>query len=122
MCSLNLKSQYSNNIKSLLKTVKEASFYDSTNLFKIGEETIKKASQRESNKGAVAEVYLYYGSYFYYTRNIFRSKYYLSKSIKEAEKTNNSHIKTLSNIRLLFMEHEGGLNPNVEEEFKNLLT
>jgi two-component system NarL family sensor kinase len=121
LCSLNLKSQYSADIKSLLKTVKEASFYDSTNLFKIGEETIKKASQRESNKGAVAEVYLYYGSYFYYTRNIFRSKYYLSKSIKEAEKTNNSHIKTLSNIRLLFMEHEGGFNPNVEEEFKKLL-
>lgn len=121
ICVLTNKAQYDDDLKTLLKNVKEASFYDSTNLFKIGEETLKKASQKEKNKGAVAEVYLYYGSYFYYTRNIFRSKHYLSESIKEAEKTNNYHIKTLSNIRLLFMEHEGGLNPNVEEEFKNLL-
>jgi tetratricopeptide (TPR) repeat protein len=113
-----LKSQYSNNIKSLLKTVKEASFYDSTNLFKIGEETIKKASQGDKNKGAIAEVYLYYGNYFYYTRNTTRAKRYFAQSIEEAENSGNNHIHTLSSIRLIFMEHEEGLNPNAENELR----
>ena len=118
---LNALAQYSSDIKSLLKNVKEASFYDSTNLFKVGNETIRKATQLENNKGAIAEVYLYYGNYFYYTRDLSRSKQYFIKSIKEAEKTNNYHIRTLSNIRLLYMEHEGELNPNVENDFKLLL-
>jgi len=121
LCFFTNKAQYTNDIKKLLKDVKEASFYDSTNLFKVGKETIKKASQLEKNKGAIAEVYLYYGNYFYYTRNISRAKLYFSQSIKEAEKTNNDHIKTLSSIRLLFMEHEGGLNPNAEKDFIALL-
>jgi hypothetical protein len=51
--------------------VKEASFYDSTQLFKIGEEAIRiaKASDRTD---AIAEVYLYYGNYFYYIHQIER--------------------------------------------------
>jgi two-component system, NarL family, sensor kinase len=116
-----IKGQYSSEIKSLLKNVKEASFFDSTNLFKTGEETIQKALLSENDKGAVAEVYLYYGSYFYYTRDIIRSKQYFTKSITEAEKTNNYHIATLSNIRLMFIDHESGLNPDLEKDFNTLL-
>lgn len=114
-------AQYTNEVKELLKNVKEASFYDSTNLFKVGKETIKKVSQTEKNKAAIAEVYLYYGNYFYYTRNTTRAKQYFSQAMQEAEKSNNKHIETLSRIRLIYMEHEGGLNPNAENDFKLLL-
>lgn len=117
----NSEAQYSNDIKELLKNVKEASYYDSTNLFRIGKETIKKASQTNTNKGATAEVYLYYGNYFYYTRNTDRAKQYFAQSMQEAERCNNDHIKTLASIRLIFMEHEAGLNPNAENDFKVLL-
>ena len=115
-------AQYSEELNSLLKDVKEASFYDSTNLFQIGTKTIHKAVMSKNDKGAVAEVYLYYGNYFYYTRNVPRAKNYLAKSIQEADKTNNVHIKTLSNIRLIFMKHEEGLNQNIENDFRQLLT
>lgn len=118
---LSSKAQYTDEIKGFLKNVKEASFYDSTNLFKVGLETIKKASQVDKNKGAIAEVYLYYGNYFYYTRNTTRAKRYFSQSIEEAEKSGNNHIKTLSGIRLIFMEHEEGLNPNAENELRIIL-
>jgi signal transduction histidine kinase len=118
---LSSKAQYTNEIKELLKNVKEASFYDSTNLFKVGRETVKKASQLEKNKNAISEVYLYYGNYFYYTRNTARAKQYFTQSIQEASKTGNNHIKTLSSIRLIFMEHEEGLNPNAENELKIIL-
>ena len=121
LCFFTNKAQYTNDIKELLKNVKEASFYDSTNLFKIGKETIKKASQTNINKGAAAEVYLYYGNYFYYTRNTTRAKQYFAQSMQEAERYNNDHIKTLASIRLIFMEHEAGLNPNAENDFKVLL-
>ena len=121
LCFFTNKAQYTNDIKELLKNVKEASYYDSTNLFKVGKETIKKASLLEKNKGAVAEVYLYYGNYFYYTRNTIRAKQYFSQSIEEAEKFGNNHIKTLASIRLIFMEHEAGLNPSAENDFNLLL-
>lgn len=116
-----LKAQYSNDIKELLKNVKEASYYDSTNLFKIGKEAIKKASQTDKNKSAVAEVYIYYGNYFYYTRNTERAKQYFNQAEQEAIKSGNKHIETLSRIRLLFIEHEAGLNPNAENDFRQLL-
>lgn len=121
LCFFKSEAQYSNDIKELLKNVKEASYYDSTNLFKIGKETIIKASQTEKNKGAIAEVYIYYGNYFYYTRNTERAKQYFNQSEQEAIKSGNKHIETLSRIRLLFIEHETGLNPNAENDFKILL-
>lgn len=121
LCFFKSEAQYSNDIKELLKNVKEASYYDSTNLFKIGKETIIKASQTEKNKSAIAEVYIYYGNYFYYTRNTERAKQYFNQSEQEAIKSGNKHIETLSRIRLLFIEHETGLNPNAENDFKILL-
>lgn len=120
LCFFKSEAQYSNDIKELLKNVKEASYYDSTNLFKIGKETIKKASQSDKDKGAIAEVYLYYGNYFYYTRNTDRAKRYFTQSQNEALKFNNKHIETLCRIRMVFMEHEAGLNPNAENELKIL--
>ncbi len=114
-------AQYSEELKNLLKDVKEASFYDSTHLFKIGQKTIIEASQNKKYQGAISEVYLYYGSYFYYTRNITQAKYYLNQSITKALTSNNHHIKMLSNIRLIFMEHEESINQNAEKDFQKLL-
>lgn len=121
LCFFTNKAQYTNEIKELLKNVKEASYYDSINLFNVGKETILKATQNEKNKGAIAEVYLYYGNYFYYTRNTERAKQYFSQSVEEAAKSNNKHIETLAQIRLMFMDQEAGLNPEAESNFKNLL-
>lgn len=121
-CTFIASAQYNSSLNSLLKNVKEASFYDSLNLFKVGEEAIRQATVSEKYKGAIAEVHLYYGSYFYYTRNISRAKLYFNQSIKEAENTNNQRIKMLSTIRLLFLEHSEGLIPDVEPEFKTLLS
>jgi len=119
--SYHAEAQYTNDIKELLKNVKEASFYDSTNLFKIGKETIKKASQTSKNKGAVAEVYLYYGNYFYYTRNTSRAKQYFFEAIQEAEASRNKHIETLSRIRLVYVKHESGFNLDAENDLNVLL-
>lgn len=121
LCHFKNTAQYSDDITRRIKEVKEASYYDSLSLFNVGRETIIKASQNEKDRRAIAEVYLHYGSYFYYTRNISRTKFYLIKSIREAEKSQNFHIKTLANIRLIFMDYEMGLNDNAKKDFKILL-
>jgi signal transduction histidine kinase len=104
----------------MLKEVKEASYYDSAKVFTTGQETIAKAT-KTNNKGAVAEVYLYYGNYFYYTRNIQRAKIYLERAVITAKATHNKHIETLANIRLMFMEYESGLGEETEKDFLALL-
>jgi two-component system NarL family sensor kinase len=118
--SLVFKAQYSEELNVMLKNVKEASSYDSTKLFTIGGKTIAKASQT-NQKQAIAEVYLYYGNYFYYTRNIERSKLYLAKAIAIAKTTGNKHIETLANIRILYMDYEAGLNDEAERELYKML-
>lgn len=53
-------SKYISGITLLLKDVKEAAYYDSVNLLKVGEDTIKLANISEKQKGAIEEVHLYY--------------------------------------------------------------
>lgn len=113
-------SQYSTEINKLLKDVKEASFGDSTTLFKIGEQTITKASQSKY-KGAEAEVNIYYGNYFYYTRNIDRAKIYFEEAKLKAQTFSIKHIETLANIRLSFIDYELGINESAEQDLLNLL-
>lgn len=113
-------SQYSPEITKLLKEVKEASFADSATLFKIGERAIIKTSQTK-HKGAAAEVYIYYGNYYYYTRNIDRAKIYFEEAKLKAQTFSNKHIETLANIRLIFIDYELGINESAEQDLLNLL-
>ncbi len=113
-------SQYDPEITRLLKDVKEASNYDSTKLFITGQKAIAKATQTNQKK-AIAEVYLYYGNYFYYTRNIERSKSYLQRAVISARASKNKHIETLANVRAIFMDYEQGLNDNAEQELFAIL-
>lgn len=118
--SFRVFGQHNDDIKSLLKDVKEASFGDSTTLFKIGQQAIIEISKTK-DKGAVAEIYVYYGNYFYYTRNIDRAKVYFKEAVLLAQKFSNKHIETLANIRLIFIDYELGINENAEQDLLNLL-
>lgn len=113
-------SQYSTEINKLLKDVKEASFGDSTTLFKVGQQAITKISKTKY-KGAIAEIYVYYANYFYYTRNIDQAKTYFREAELKAEAFANKHIETLANIRLMFIDYELGINESAEQDLLNLL-
>lgn len=113
-------ARYGNNIDHLILEVKEASYYDSAKLFKVGEETIAKA-MLSSAKGAVAEVHLYYGNYFFYVRNLSKAKKYFELSFDEAKKWNNQHVEILSEIRLSFLEYENGNQEQAEKDLNGLL-
>ncbi|MCX6296283.1 MAG: histidine kinase [Bacteroidetes bacterium] len=113
-------SRYGNNIDQYIAQVKDASYYDSTKLFNIGEETISKA-MLSSTKAAVAEVHLYYGNYFFYVRNLNKAKLYFELAQSEAKKWENPHIETLARIRLAFLEYENGNQEQAEKELDELL-
>ncbi|MBS1637459.1 MAG: hypothetical protein JST26_16205 [Bacteroidetes bacterium] len=99
--------------------VKEASYYDSIQLFTVGKKTIDIATKTD-RKDAIAEVYLYYGNYFYYIHNIDKAKKYLTLSLNEGKKTGNKHIEDLANIRLIFMDYEQGYRDDTEQEFRTI--
>lgn len=115
-----LFSQYGKELDSLLVEVKDASYYDSVRVFTKGEKAIQLA-QEQSKEAAVAEVYLYYGSYFFYTRNLLKADEYFKKSIRQAEKTNNKHISLRSKIRLAYLDFEFGQKEKAVEELNDLL-
>lgn len=109
---------YSQNKKELLKllqNVKEASYYDSLNVFTEGNKVIQNANS-ENLSEITAEVFIYYGNHFYYVRNLDRAKYYFELALAEAEKTNCSHLIILAKIRLAYIQSENEDFKNIEKE------
>lgn len=113
-------AQYSKEITQLLSAVKDASYYDSLKLFNAGEETIRKATE-SSAMDAVAEVYIYYGNYFFYTRNLQKSERYYKLALTEAKKAKSPTIEMLAKIRLSFLKYENGDKDQAETELSQLL-
>lgn len=114
-----VRAQYKTGIKEILKEVKEASYYDSTQLFISGQKAIQKAIELK-NPEAISEVYLYYGNHFYYTQKLDRATAYFTKARNDAKLQHNRHIELLANIRLLFIEYEGGYNDNIEKDLNTI--
>lgn len=113
--AVSAQAQYNAIIKKLLKDVKDASYYDSTQLFISGQKAIEKAIELKAPE-AIPEVYIYYGNYFYYTRKLERATAYFVKARNDARLHHNRHIELLASIRLLFLEYEGGYNDNIEKD------
>jgi len=118
--SLCAKAQYTKEVNQLINRVREVSYTDSVSLFKAGQQAVDVA-KKTKQEAAIADVYLYYGNYFYYIRNMDRAKIYFNRANKQARASNNPHIQVLSNVRLIFMDYETGMNDDAEEELNQLL-
>lgn len=113
-------AQYPAEITQLLSVVKEASYYDSLNLFTEGEKAIRKANE-SSSLAAIAEVHIYYGNFFYYKRNFNKAETYFKLALTEARSTNSAPIEMLSRIRLAFMNYDTGDKNQAEKDLLLLL-
>lgn len=118
--SSSIFAQYGKELDALLLQVKDASYYDSSRVFTIGEKTISIARQ-QSKLSAVSEVYLYYGSYFFYVRNLSEAESYFKKAISTAEETQNEHIALRAKIRLAYLDFELGQKEKSLEQLNYLL-
>lgn len=115
-----VKAQYTSKITQRLKHLRELAYSDSLGLFKEGAEVIESV-KGTPQQAAIADVYLYYGNYFYYIRNLDRAKSYFNRANKQAVITKNKHIEDLSNVRLTFLDGEEGLNDDAENQLNVML-
>ncbi|MBI2271804.1 MAG: hypothetical protein HYU69_15795 [Bacteroidetes bacterium] len=104
----------------LLNEVKNASYYDSVKLFKAGETALREANET-SNIGALAEMHLYYGNYFFYIRKLDKAKGYYEQSLKESTDSKDSHFEILAQARLAYLEYQKGNHIQSERVFYELL-
>lgn len=107
-------------IELLLQEVKEASYYDSASVFQAGNKVF------EQNKGNTpseikAEVYIYYGNHFFYTRHLERAKYYFELALEQATKAEATHFIILAKIRLAYIKSEFEDYKKIEDELMQLV-
>ena len=108
-------------LKVLLLKVKEASYFDAARLFTAGQKALKYAEQNNLKDKALPEITIYYGNYFYYTRQIDSSAAYFKKALALARSSNSSHFEMLAKIRLFYIDWEYGLMQNTDDELNILL-
>lgn len=108
-------------IEAMLTKVKEASYYDSARVFSIGEKTIKLAEQKD-DLSAIARVYVYYGSYFFYVRNLEKADYYFNQSIIRADEARDESTSLLASIRLAYLNFEKGQRERSIDQLSNYLS
>lgn len=110
-----LSAQNNTDHKNQLQNVKEASYYDSVSVFSEGNKALKLANAGNLAE-TKAEVFIYYGNHFYYTRNLDRAKFYFEMALVEAEEANSSHFIILAKIRLAYIQIESEDFKNIEKE------
>jgi len=95
----------------MLSDVKTASYYDSTNLFKLGYKTISLAKKQNRND-VMANVYIYFGNYYYYIANISKAKEFYEKAKTLSNTKPYSPAYQLASLRTLFIDIEQRGNYN----------
>ena len=73
-------------LNELKKEIKNATFYDTTPVFQLGEEGIRLANKLKK-KNEIGWIYQYYGNFNFFSSNYESADKYYQKSIDIAEKT-----------------------------------
>jgi signal transduction histidine kinase len=106
-------------LEELKNKIRQATYYDSEAVFRLGKECISLA--RKLNKeNEVGLVYQYYGNFSYYSNNIEDAKKYYKKSIDIANKTKDQKLKNSTEIRLVFIALDSDVL-KAETGFRKLL-
>lgn len=114
-------AESTDSLKVLLLKVKEASYFDSIRLFTAGEKAIRFAKSNNAETRAIAEVDIYYGNYFFYTRRLDKAAKYFNEALALSQNIGDKSIALLAKIRLLYVEKEQGLSQNIISELNVLL-
>jgi len=114
------RSQQDEEVKELLRQVKEASYFDSLRLFSLVGEVEKKL-QAKNEPAAIAKLKLYCGNYFFYVHKLEKAKRYFEIASEEAKKYNDPQLEALASVRLAYVEMENGNYDKAEKEMKQLL-
>lgn len=107
--------------EELRKKVQQNSYYDSTQVFRSGEKAIHIA-QKLHDKGKEADIYIFYGNFFYYNQQFDRARDYYNKAFYLARTGNAEQILRLSQIRLTYILEAEGKTAEARRGFSLLLS
>lgn len=106
-------------LEDLKIRIKQATYYDSSTVFSLGEQCIQLAKKLH-RENEIGYVYQYYGSFNYYANNLSEAKKYYAKSISVGEKTKDLKLINSTKIRLNFLILDQDVL-QAEDGFKKLL-
>jgi two-component system NarL family sensor kinase len=106
-------------LEKLKKDIRQSTYYDSSTVFKKGQEAIELA-RKNNLPSEEATIYQFYGNFYYFSYNVEKAKANYSKSIEIARKAGNLELVNSTKIRLAFIESAGDV-VKAEKKFKELL-
>ncbi len=106
-------------LEKLKKDIRQSTYYDSSAVFKKGQEAIELA-RKNNLPSEEATIYQFYGNFWYFSYNVDKAKANYSKSIEIARNAGDLELVNSTKIRLAFIESAGDV-VKAEKKFKELL-
>ncbi|AEA44206.1 tetratricopeptide repeat-containing sensor histidine kinase [Fluviicola taffensis] len=106
-------------LEDLKIKIKQATYYDSSTVFSLGEQFIQLAKKLHK-ENEIGYIYQYYGSFNYYSNNLKEAKRYYAKSISIGKKTKDYKLINSTKIRLNFLTLDHDIL-KADNGFKELL-
>lgn len=106
-------------LEKLKKDIRQSTYYDSSAVFKKGQEAIELA-RKNNLPSEEATIYQFYGNFYYFSYNVEKAKANYSKSIEIARNAGDLELVNSTKIRLAFIESAVDV-VKAEKKFKELL-
>jgi signal transduction histidine kinase len=118
--ALNVNAQQELSFEELKKKIQLSTYYDSAQVFQLGEKAIEIA-RKENSLSKEAEILQYYGNYFYFSQQKKTAKEWYKKALILASKDKNRTLENSIKIRLAYiLKDENNLELS-ESVFKQIL-
>jgi signal transduction histidine kinase len=106
-------------LRQLVEKAKESSTSNQKEFFSVAKQALKEARLNNDSE-SVAEINIYFGYFYYYTRNLKEAKKYFNNAKRISDKLPKSYANLLAKIRLVYMQRENGYLELVEDELNEL--
>lgn len=113
-------AQSDNDFEAIKKKIQVSTYYDSAQVFQLGEKAIEIA-RRENSLSKEAEILQYYGNYFYFSQQKKKAKEWYKKALALASKDKNRTLENSTKIRLAFITMDEGNDELAESLFKQII-
>lgn len=117
---LNMMAQNDNDFEAIKKKIQLSTYYDSVQVFQLGEKAIEIA-RKEKSLSKEAEILQYFGNYFYFSQQKKTAKEWYKKALSLASKDKNRTLENSTKIRMAFIMIDEGKSDLAESVFKQIL-
>ncbi|MFN7012820.1 MAG: tetratricopeptide repeat protein, partial [Bacteroidia bacterium] len=112
-------AQHEDSFDAIKKKIQVSTYYDSAQVFQLGEKAIEIA-RKENSLSKEAEIFQYYGNYFYFSQKKNKAKEWYKKALDLAVKDKNRTLQNSIKIRLAYIANDEGDDELAESLFKQI--